>query len=130
MDCVIANQRCPLQVDLGIERITRVEIKHAAWDVEPAERQGGVDVLKPHHPLKRGMQPGPGDMEVHDRSPIGQVSANHERILGFHHHVEFPIADGRLRHGEIRSIGGRLWRRTARQSDRDQIDILEQRTVR
>ena len=69
-------------------------------------------------------------MQVSDCAARRQVPANLERVLGLHGQVEFPIADRRLRHGKIRAVRRRLRRRPPGQTDRDQIEVLQQRTVR
>ena len=67
-------------------------------------------------------------MQIAGRAAVGQISANENRIFGFDRDIEFPIADRRLRHRKIRTIGRRLRRGTPRQTDRNEIDVFQKLT--
>ena len=130
MHGVIPNEGRPLQIDLGIERIARVEIKKSRSDLEPAEGKRRLDIFQPNHALQRRTQARAGQMQIHDGAAVGQIAANQKWVLGLDRDIEFPIADGRLRNGKIGAVRWRLRRGATRQADRDQIDVLEQGTVR
>ena len=76
------------------------------------------------------MQSRPTQVQIGNRSPIGQISADGKRILGLDRDIEFPVAHRRLGNRIIGPIFDRLWRRSSRQTDRNQIDIFEKMTVR
>src|SRR5256714_677042 len=76
------------------------------------------------------MQPCTGQLQIANRSASGQVPANEDGILCFNCNIEFPVAKWWIRQRKFRPRRGRLRRRSAGQTDRNQIDILQEMTVR
>src|SRR5437763_14066936 len=76
------------------------------------------------------MQSRPTEMEIGDRAPIGEISADGKRIFRLDSDIEFPVAHGGLGNRKIGPIFYRLRRGPSRQTDRNQINILEKMTVR
>jgi len=73
-------------------------------DLEPTEGQSRLDILKPNYPLEGGTRTCAGQMQINDRSTIGEISPEQKRIFCFYNDVELPITDWRLGYGKIRSI--------------------------
>src|ERR1700674_5367326 len=130
MDGIIANERCALQIDLRIERIARIEVEKALRNFQPTKGQSCFHVFEANQALQSGPQSRAGKMQVHEGPAIREISSNEKRVLGFDCHVEFPIANRRLRDRKIRTFGRWLRSGTPRQTDRNQIDVLEKLTVR
>src|SRR5664279_3708501 len=105
MDRIVANEGRAVQIDLWIERITRIEIKETLGDLQPAEGQSRLHVFHAHDALEGGPQAGASQVQVHDGSRIRQISSNKKCVLGFDGDVEFPIADWRFGDRKIRTIG-------------------------
>ena len=119
-----------MEIDPRIKRIVRIEIQIAIGDFEPAEWQSCFDIFQPNESLQTRMQSGAGQLQVSDRAAGGEISANEEWIFRLDRDIKFPVANWRIGKRKLRTRLGRLRRGPSRQSDRNQIDVLEKLTIR
>ena len=124
MHRVIADHRRAVQIDTGIERIVGIEMQVTVLNLEPAERQRCFHLLQPHLAFDQRLHASSAEMQIHDRATAREISANLKWIFRGDLHVEFPIAQRRLRECQHPPVFRWLRCGSAGQSNRDQIEIL------
>ncbi len=107
-------------------------MKKALGDFQSAEGQGCFHFFEANEALQLWSQTGPTQMQIHQRPALREIAANPERIFRLDRDIEFPVAQRRLRKGKIGLGGGQLrpWRRPAGKTDRNQVDVLQELTIR